>query len=94
MKSRTLSARPARQAIWDDSLAELRRRWGEALKVDPGFNPHFARTGRPFELMTEPSPDDDPGASAAFGATGPVADQSFPLNKAGWRIAISAISAS
>lgn len=58
-ESRTLSAQAqdaARRAIWDDSLAELRRRWGDALHTDPGFNPYFARTGRPFELMTEPSP--------------------------------------
>jgi hypothetical protein len=25
------------------------------LRIDPGFNPHFARTGRPFELLMEPS---------------------------------------
>jgi tetratricopeptide (TPR) repeat protein len=57
-ESRTLSAQPhdtARQAIWDDSLKSLRDRWGEALTIDPGFNPHFARTCRPFELMMEPS---------------------------------------
>jgi GT2 family glycosyltransferase/tetratricopeptide (TPR) repeat protein len=58
-ESRTLRALPAderRRAIWDGSLAEMRRRWGEALATDPGFNPQFARTGRPFEALCEPSP--------------------------------------
>lgn len=55
-ESRTLSAQPHRQAIWDDSLSIMQQRWGEALRTDPGFNPQFARTGRPFELMMEPSP--------------------------------------
>jgi hypothetical protein len=57
-ESRTLSAQPhdaVRQAIWDDSLREMQLRWGDALHTDPGFNPHFARTGRPFELLAEPS---------------------------------------
>ena len=57
-ESRTLSAQPEdarRRAIWTDSLGAMRRRWGAALETDPGFNPHFARTGRPFESMIEPS---------------------------------------
>jgi O-antigen biosynthesis protein len=57
-ESRTLSAQPhdaTRQATWDDSLRQLQQRWGDALHIDPGFNPHFARTGRPFELLMEPS---------------------------------------
>ncbi len=49
------AADPDRRVIWDTSLAEMRRRWGEALTIDPGFNPHFARTGRPFEALFEPS---------------------------------------
>jgi hypothetical protein len=36
-------------------LRQLQQRWGDALHIDPGFNPHFARTGRPFELLMEPS---------------------------------------
>ena len=57
-ESRTLTAQgydATRRAIWDDSLNTMRQRWGDALHTDPGFNPHFARTGRPFELMMEPS---------------------------------------
>lgn len=57
-ESRTLSAQPhdaARQEIWDDSLRTMQQRWGQALVTDPGFNPHFSRHGRPFELMMEPS---------------------------------------
>ena len=59
-ESRTLSAQPEnaeRRAIWRQTLADLRQRWGDALRTDPGFNPHFARIGRPFELMTEPPLD-------------------------------------
>jgi GT2 family glycosyltransferase/tetratricopeptide (TPR) repeat protein len=59
-ESRTLAAQPEdarRRAIWTESLAEMRRRWGRALETDPGFNPHFARTGRPFEAITEPPLD-------------------------------------
>jgi len=57
-ESRTLAALPEdprRHSIWSESLAEMRRRWGPALATDPGFNPYFARTGRPFEAMIEPS---------------------------------------
>jgi GT2 family glycosyltransferase len=57
-ESRTLSAQPRdaeRAAIWDQTLEVMRQRWGDALATDPGFNPHFVRIGRPFELMIEPS---------------------------------------
>jgi GT2 family glycosyltransferase/tetratricopeptide (TPR) repeat protein len=57
-ESRTLAVHaddPGRKAIFDESLGVLRQRWGEALATDPGFNPHFARVGRPFEMLTEPS---------------------------------------
>ena len=56
-ESRTLSATSHdanRQSIWETSLVKLRQRWGAALWTDPGFNPHFARVGRPFESMSEP----------------------------------------
>ena len=49
------AADPDRQAIWDNSLAEMRRRWGDGLSIDPSFNPHFSRGGRPFEALFEPS---------------------------------------
>ena len=57
-ESRTLSIGAEdklRRQIWDRSLAEMRRRWGQAMCVDPGFNPHFARVGRPFEALREPA---------------------------------------
>ena len=49
------AADPDRQAIWDISLAEMRRRWGDAMSIDLSFNPHFSRGGRPFEALFEPS---------------------------------------
>lgn len=58
-ESWTLSAQDHSEkdpALWQASLSAMRRRWGQALVTDPGFNPYFARTGRPFELMREPSP--------------------------------------
>jgi GT2 family glycosyltransferase len=57
-ESRTLTRQPEdvrRRAIWTESLAEMKRRWGRAIETDPGFNPYFARTGRPFEAMREPA---------------------------------------
>ncbi len=33
----------------------LFERWGVATGFDPGFNPYFARCGRPFEYLREPS---------------------------------------
>ena len=35
----------------------LRQRWGERFGEDAGFNPHFDRTGRPFDRLRPPSPD-------------------------------------
>lgn len=32
----------------------LRQRWGERFGEDPGFNPHFDRTGRPFDRLRPP----------------------------------------
>ncbi|MBC7637478.1 MAG: glycosyltransferase [Acetobacteraceae bacterium] len=57
-ESRTLARNasdPARSRIWDQSLADMQRRWGAALVTDPWFNPHFARQGRPFEAIIAPS---------------------------------------
>lgn len=31
-------------------------RWGERFADDPGFNPHFARDGRPFDRLRPPQP--------------------------------------
>ena len=35
--------------------ALLRERWGERFGEDAGFNPHFDRTGRPFDRLRPPS---------------------------------------
>lgn len=37
--------------------ALLRQRWGDRFGEDAGFNPHFDRTGRPFDRLRPPSPD-------------------------------------
>lgn len=34
----------------------LVERWGEAVLLDPGFNPHWSRWTRPFAAIREPSP--------------------------------------
>ena len=44
-----------RRSLWRGSLHEMKRRWGAAMWSDPGFNPHFSRTGRPFEALLDPS---------------------------------------
>lgn len=57
-ESRTLArdaGDPARRNIWAQSLADMRRRWGEAMVTDPWFNPYFTRQGRPFEAISAPS---------------------------------------
>lgn len=36
--------------------AWLRARWGEALDLDPAYNPHWQRVGQPFDGLREPSP--------------------------------------
>jgi O-antigen biosynthesis protein len=41
--------------LWRASAEALKRRWPEALIDDPGFNPHFLRSGKPFEQVTEPT---------------------------------------
>nr|WP_303696013.1 glycosyltransferase [Brevundimonas subvibrioides] len=37
--------------------ALLRQRWGERFGEDAGFNPHFDRTGRPFDRLRPPPGD-------------------------------------
>lgn len=59
-ESKTLATRPDqahREAVWRESLAQLRRRWGNALAWDPSFNPAFARVGVPFATIQEPTTD-------------------------------------
>jgi len=44
------------QVAWDEAeLAVLARRWGSALRLDPGYNPHWARYGEPFDGYREPA---------------------------------------
>lgn len=46
----------AEKVAWDDEeLAELHRRWGDALFLDPGLNPQWASSvHRPFDGYREP----------------------------------------
>jgi O-antigen biosynthesis protein len=43
------------QVAWDlEELTTLHERWGDALFVDPGYNPHWTRYGRPFDAYRLP----------------------------------------
>lgn len=39
----------------DADLARLIARWGDALDLDPAYNPHWVRKGVPFDGFTSPS---------------------------------------
>lgn len=53
-KTRGLN-RTAEQIAWDESeLMTLADRWGAALRSEPGYNPYWARGGRPFAGYREP----------------------------------------
>jgi len=44
------------QIAWDlDELARLYDRWGDAVFYDPAYNPHWTRTGQPFDGYRLPS---------------------------------------
>lgn len=44
------------QVAWDEAeLGVLARRWGPALRLDPGYNPHWALYGEPFDGFREPA---------------------------------------
>ncbi|MBK1662445.1 glycosyltransferase, partial [Paracraurococcus ruber] len=49
-------ADPAKQERAEAEQARLRERWGEALLLDPGWNPHWSRWTKPFAALREPSP--------------------------------------
>jgi hypothetical protein len=49
MMSETDQARE--QAEW----SRLRTQWGAALEIDPAYNPHWVRTGQPFDGFGAPS---------------------------------------
>jgi O-antigen biosynthesis protein len=43
------------EVMWDlGEGRDLVRRWGAALRVDPGVNPHWMRHARPFDGLREP----------------------------------------
>jgi GT2 family glycosyltransferase/tetratricopeptide (TPR) repeat protein len=45
----------AGQIAWDEGeLMTLANRWGAALRVEPGYNPYWARGGAPFTGYREP----------------------------------------
>lgn len=44
-------AREQREWSW------LQERWGDALNLDPAYNPHWLRTGQPFDGFGAPSPE-------------------------------------
>jgi GT2 family glycosyltransferase len=57
-ESKTLKRTPTskrRHEIWREGLATMKARWGLHFEFDPGFNPHFLRSGTPFEAIIEPS---------------------------------------
>ncbi len=48
-----LDAAKAERAAFE--RRQLVARWGEAVLLDPGFNPHWSRWARPFAAIREPS---------------------------------------
>ena len=52
-RGKNLSRTAARKEGAD--LARLIARWGDALDWDPAYNPHWVRTGVPFDGFTSPS---------------------------------------
>lgn len=53
-RTRGFNTDPKRQARADAANAILWARWGERFGRDPGFNPHFDRTLRPFSRLRPP----------------------------------------
>jgi hypothetical protein len=49
-------ADPVKQERAEAEQSRLLQRWGEALLLDPGWNPHWSRWTRPFAAIREPSP--------------------------------------
>lgn len=56
-ESKTRGADFTRSRVaWDlDDLTLLHHRWGAALFTDPGYNPHWSRSGRPFSGFRFPA---------------------------------------
>ena len=53
--TRSLNIDRDRIAFDEAELGWLARRWGEALRFDPGYNPQWALGGRPFDGYREPA---------------------------------------
>ena len=53
-RTRGFNTDSKRQARADAASAILWARWGERFGRDPGFNPHFDRTLRPFSRLRPP----------------------------------------
>lgn len=53
-RTRGFNTDPERQARADAANAILWARWGQRFGRDPGFNPHFDRTLRPFSRLRPP----------------------------------------
>jgi GT2 family glycosyltransferase len=51
-------ADPIKQERAEAEQGRLIDRWGEALLLDPGWNPHWSRWTRPFAALREPSPEE------------------------------------
>lgn len=49
-------ADPVKQERAEAEQSRLLARWGEALRLDPGWNPHWSRWTKPFEALREPGP--------------------------------------
>ena len=54
-RSRGLSLDGERLRASMEATRRVWSRWGEGFADDPGFNPHFARDGRPFDRLRPPS---------------------------------------
>lgn len=55
-RSRGLSQDGERLRASMEATRRIWSRWGEQFADDPGFNPHFARDGRPFDRLRPPPP--------------------------------------
>lgn len=55
-RSRGLSQEGERLRASMEATRRIWSRWGERFADDPGFNPHFARDGRPFDRLRPPPP--------------------------------------
>ena len=53
--TRGMELSPAEHAREQSENAWFRARWGRALDLDPAYNPHWVRTGQPFDGFSAPS---------------------------------------